>query len=150
MSLRNVLFMKKIVLLLFLFNVIKLSAQVPTDLDDRMLFRFSQNQLSDMSALDTNHVKYLNFFVTHSYYFEDVVEVPNEKLADYPNIIEYLSLPIDYQIAIPVSEENFNIFMYDVQFFENKQSTYLLGDSNKVVVLRSKIEINNMFNQMIH
>ena len=142
--------MKKILFLFCLVNVLNTSAQDLLEIDDRLLFRFSQSQLDDISSVNPNQIKYLNFYLNNSYYFQDADFIPNQKLQDYEDIFQHLSLPSDYQLEEPLSKDNFNILMFNVPFFENKSTAYLFGDSNLLLVLRSKKVINEMFNQNEH
>lgn len=122
-------------------------AQDLLEIDDRLLFRFSQSQLADISSVNPNQIKYLNFYLNNSYYFRDAGIIPDQKLQDYQDIFEYLSLPSEYQSEEPINKDNFNILMFNVPFFENKSTAYLFGDSNLLLVLRSKRVINEMFNE---
>ena len=139
--------MKKILFLFCLVNVLNISAQDPPKIDDRLLFRFTQSQLDDIASVNPNQIKYLNFYLNNSYYFQDVGFIPNQKLQDYQDVFQHLSLPSDYQLEEPISKDNFNILMFNVPFFENKSTAYLFGDSNLLLVLRSKKVINEMFNE---
>ena len=123
------------------------SAQDLLEIDDRLLFRFSQSQLDDIASVNPNQIKYLNFYLNNSYYFRDAGIIPDQKLQDYQDIFEYLSLPSEYQLEEPIDKDNFNILMFNVPFFENKSTAYLFGDSNLLLVLRSKRVINEMFNE---
>jgi hypothetical protein len=139
--------MKKILFLFCLVNVLNTSAQDLLEIDDRLLFRFSQSQLDDIASVNPNQIKYLNFYLNNSYYFRDAGIIPDQKLQDYQDILEYLSLPSEYQLEEPINKDNFNILMFNVPFFENKSTAYLFGDSNLLLVLRSKKVINEMFNE---
>ena len=139
--------MKKILFLLCLVNVLNISAQDPPKIDDRLLFRFTQSQLDDLASVNPNQIKYLNFYLNNSYYFQDAGFIPNQKLQDYHDVFQHLSLPSDYQLEEPISKDNFNILMFNVPFLENNSSAYLFGDSNLLLVLRSKKVINEMFNE---
>ena len=139
--------MKKILLLFYLVNVLNTSAQELLDIDDRLLFRFTQSQLDDIASVNPNQIKYLNFYLNNSYYFQDVSFIPDQKLQDYQDVFQHLSLPSDYQLEEHISKDNFNILMFNVPFFENKSTAYLFGDSNLLLVLRSKKGINKMFNE---
>jgi hypothetical protein len=112
-----------------------------------LFFRFTQSQLDDIAAVNPSQIKYLNFYVNNSYYFEDAGIIPSQKLQDYEDVFEHLSLPSDYQLDESINEDNFNILMFNVNFFENKSTAYLFGDSNLLLVLRSKKMINEMFNE---
>ena len=140
-------FMKKILFLFYLVNVLNTSAQDLPDIDDRLLFRFTQSQLDHIASVNPNQIKYLNFYLNNSYYFQDVSFIPDQKLQDYQDVFQHLSLPSDYQLEEPISKDNFNILMFNVPFFENKSTAYLFGDSNLLLVLRSKKVINEMFNE---
>ena len=140
-------FMKKILFLFCLINVLNTSAQDIPEIDDRLLFRFTQSQLDDIASVNPNQIKYLNFYLNNSYYFQDVSFIPDQKLQDYQDVFQHLSLPSDYQLEEPISKDNFNILMFNVPFFENKSTAYLFGDSNLLLVLRSKKVINEMFNE---
>ena len=139
--------MKKILFLFCLVNVLNTSAQDLLEIDDHLLFRFSQSQLDDIASVNPNQIKYLNFYLNNSYYFRDAGIIPDQKLKDYQDIFEYLSLPSEYQLEEPINKDNFNILMFNVPFFENKSTAYLFGDSNLLLVLRSKKVINEMFNE---
>lgn len=139
--------MKKILFLFCLVNVLNTSAQDLYDIDDRLLFRFSRSQLDDIASVNPNHIKYLNYYLNNSFYFRDASIIPEQKLQDYQDIFEYLSIPSEYQLEEPINKDNFNIFMFNVPFFENKSSAYFFGDSNLLIVLRSKKVINELFNE---
>lgn len=139
--------MKKILFLFYLVNVLNTSAQDLPDIDDRLLFRFTKSQLDDIASVNPNQIKYLNFYLNNSYYFQDAGFIPNQKLQDYQDVFQYLSLPSYYQLEEPINKDNFNILMFNVPFFENKSTAYLFGDSNLLLVLRSKKVINEMFNE---
>ena len=139
--------MKKILFLFCLVNVLNISAQDLLEIDDRLLFRFSQSQLDDIASVNPNQIKYLNFYLNNSYYFRDAGNIPDQKLQDYQDVFQHLSLPSGYQLEEPINKDNFNILMFNVTFFENKSTAYLFGDSNLLLVLRSKKVINEMFNE---
>ena len=123
------------------------SAQDLFEIDDRLFFRFTQSQLDDIASVNPNQIRYLNFYVNNSYYIQDAGIIPIQKLQDYQDVFQYLSLPSDYQLDEPINEDNFNILMFNLKFFENKSTAYLFGDSNLLLVLRSKKVINEMFNE---
>ena len=139
--------MKNILYLFCLFNILNTSAQDLFEIDDRLFFRFTQSQLDDIASVNPNQIRYLNFYVNNSYYFQDSGMIPNQKLQDYQDVFQYLSLPPEYQLDEPINQGNFNILMFDLPFFENKSTAYLFGDSNVLIVLRSKKVINEMFNE---
>ena len=139
--------MKKILFLFCLFNILNTYAQDLPEIDDRLFFRFTQSQLDDIAAVNPTQIKYLNFYVNNSYYFEDAGIIPSQKLQDYEDVFEHLSLPSDYQLDESINKDNFNILMFNINFFENKSTAYLFGDSNLLLVLRSKKMINEMFNE---
>ena len=139
--------MKKILVLFCLVNVLNTSAQNIPEIDDRLLFRFTQSQLDNIASVNPNQIKYLNFYLNNSYYFRDASIIPDQKLQDYQDIFEYLSLPSEYQLQESINKDNFNILMFNVPFYENKSTAYFFGDSNLLLVLRSKKVINEMFNE---
>ena len=139
--------MKKILFLFCLVNVLNTTAQDLPEIDDRLLFRFTQSQLDDLVSVNPNQIEYLNFYLNNSYYFQEANFIPNQKLQDYQDVFQHLYLPSDYQLEEPINKDNFNIFMFNVPFFENKSTAYLFGGSNLLLVLRSKKVINEMFNE---
>ena len=68
--------MKKILFLFCLVNVLNTSAQDLPDIDDRLLFRFTQSQLDDIASVNPNQIKYLDFYLNNSYYFQDAGNIP--------------------------------------------------------------------------
>ena len=142
--------MKKILFLFCLVNVLNTNAQDLPEIDDRLLFRFTQSQLDDLVSVNPNQIEYLNFYLNNSYYFQEANFIPNQKLQDYQDVFQYLYLPSDYQLEEPINKDNFNILMFNVPFFENKSTAYLFGGSNLLLVLRSKKVINEMFNENLY
>ena len=142
--------MKKILFLFCLVNVLNTTAQDLPEIDDRLLFRFTQSQLDDLVSVNPNQIEYLNFYLNNSYYFQEANFIPNQKLQDYQDVFQHLYLPSDYQLEEPINKDNFNIFMFNVPFFENKSTAYLFGGSNLLLVLRSKKVINEMFNENLY
>ena len=126
------------------------TAQDLPEIDDRLLFRFTQSQLDDLVSVNPNQIEYLNFYLNNSYYFQEANFIPNQKLQDYQDVFQHLYLPSDYQLEEPINKDNFNIFMFNVPFFENKSTAYLFGGSNLLLVLRSKKVINEMFNENLY
>jgi len=139
--------MKKIFCLFCLFFTLNISAQESFDFNARLLFRYDQSQLLAMASVSPVQINYLNFYLDNAFYFQDLDVIPIEKLQHYPDILEYIDLPPNYELEVPVSKENFNILMYDVTFFHDRKSTYRFGDTNDLIILRSKKEIYRMFNQ---
>ena len=139
--------MKKILFLFCLVNVLNITAQDLPEIDDRLSFRYTQSQLDDIASVNPNQIKYLNYYLNNSYYFQDAGFIPNQKLQDYKDVFQYLFLPSDYQLEEPINKDNFNILMFNVPFFENKSTAYLFGDSSLLLVIRSKKVINEMFNE---
>tara|TARA_B100000900_G_C20576308_1_gene715481 strand:+ start:143 stop:571 length:429 start_codon:yes stop_codon:yes gene_type:complete len=139
--------MKKVLFLFCLVNAINTFAQDILEIDDRLLFRFTQSQLDDIASKNPSQIKYLNFYLNNSYYFQDTGIIPDQKLVDYQDVFQHLSLPLGYQLQEPISQDNFNILMFNVPFFENKSTAYLFGNSNLLLVLRSKKTINEIFNE---
>jgi len=140
--------MKKILFLFCAFYAQIISAQDVTDFDARLLFRFTQSELDATASINPSQIDYLNFYVNNTCFFQEVESIPEEKINDIPNILDLVSLPEGFDFnQEEVSKENFNILMYDVDFFQNGKNTYRLGNQNLLIVLRSKQEIYDMFNQ---
>ena len=140
--------MKKILFLFCAFYAQIISAQDVTDFDARLLFRFTQSELDATASVNPSQIDYLNFYVNNACFFQEVESIPEEKINDIPNILDLVSLPEGFDFdQEEVSKDNFNILMYDVDFFQNGKNTYRLGNKNLLIVLRSKKEIYEMFNQ---
>ena len=140
--------MKKILFLFCAFYAQIISAQDVTDFDARLLFRFSQSELDATASVNPSQIDYLNFYVENACFFQEVESIPEEKVNDLPNILDLVSLPEGFDFdQEEVSKQNFNILMYDVDFFQNRKNSFRLGNKNLLIVLRSKKEIYEMFNQ---
>jgi hypothetical protein len=140
--------MKKILFLFCTILVQNISAQDLTNFDARLLFRFTQSELDATALVNPTQIDYLNFYVNNAYFFQEFGSIPAEKIIDLPNILDLASLPEGFDFdQEEVSKENFNILMYDVDFFQNRKNSFRLGNKNLLIVLRSKKEIYEMFNQ---
>ena len=80
------------------------SAQDLPKIDDRLLFRFTQSQLDDLASVNPNQIKYLNSYLNNSHYFQDANFISNQKLQDYQDVFQHLSLPPDYQLEEPTNK----------------------------------------------
>lgn len=139
--------MKKILLLLCVLITHITIAQNELSYDERLLFRFTQSELDDIALVNPHQIEYLNFYVENACFFINVDVIPDEKQEQFPDVLNYLSLPEGYELEEDVTKKNFNILMYDVEFYDSKKNTYKLGE-NLLVVLRSKQEVYDLFNQL--
>ena len=140
--------MKKLFFLFCAFFALNLSAQQASTFDSRLLFRYEAEFLENLAQTNPSKLDYLNFYVGNSYSLFHLEEIPAEKLGDFPDILELINVPESYAIPSQINETNFNILIFDVDFFENKGNTYRIGNSNILVNLKSKKQIYTLFNEI--
>ena len=140
--------MKKLLFLFCAFFALNLSAQQQSTFDSRLLFRYEAEFLENLYRTNPSKLDYLNFYVGNSYSLHQLEEIPEEKLSQFPDILELINLPENYTLPKTIDQTNFNILLFDVVFKENQSSTYRIGDSNMLVYLKSKNEIYTLFNEI--
>ena len=140
--------MKKLLFLFCAFFALNLSAQQQSTFDSRLLFRYEAEFLENLYRTNPSKLDYLNFYVENSYSLHQLVEIPAEKLSQFPDILELINLPENYTLPKTIDQSNFNILLFDVVFKENQSITYRIGDSNILVYLKSKNEIYTLFNEI--
>lgn len=139
--------MKRVVFFVCMLLALSVSAQTNEQFDEKLFFRYTLEQLQAIDSTSEDKIDYLNFYVNNAYYFEDASNVPESKRQYYTDIHDLLSVPEGYNFDQMVTEENFNILMYAVQFYNDKTSVYRFGDEPVFVVIRPKEEIYALYNQ---
>lgn len=139
--------MKKVAFLICALFALNLSAQNNVQFDEKLFFRYSLEQLEQIASNSESKIDYLNFYVNYAYYFEDASNIPDGKRQYYDDIFDLLTVPEGYDVDQVITQENFNILMYAVQFYNDKTTVYRFGDEPLFVVIRSKQEIYSLYNQ---
>ncbi len=140
--------MKKLLFLFCAFFALNLSAQQESNFDSRLLFRYDAEFLNNLALTNPSKLDYLNFYIANSYSFQQLDEIPAEKLNDFPDLLTLVNVPEGYVLPEVIGHANFNILLFDVTFKEKQSNAYRLGDTNILVYLRSKNEIYTMFNEI--
>jgi hypothetical protein len=137
--------MKKTLFFLCAIFAWNLSAQEQVDFDARLLYRYDKVQLGGFAQNNISKLNYLNFFVENAFIVEDISWIPEEKKSQLTNLLTLLKE--DNPLAEDITSKDLNIFMFDVRFENDKRTSYRLGNSNTLIVLRSMNEIYDLFNQ---
>ena len=129
--------MKKLLFLFCAFFALNLSAQQQSTFDSRLLFRYEAEFLENLYRTNPSKLDYLNFYVENSYSLHQLVEIPAEKLSQFPDILELINLPENFEISVWHSEKDYGklvlklLFFNDVFFQDETSSRYkMLGLKN--------------------
>ena len=135
-------------LILFTFNILftlTLSSQNKIQFDQRLLQKYTVDYLERIYEENKNQFDFIEFFLNNSYYFQNIKQIPDQKQKHYPNILEYSNQNIKDIEIDDLSENSFNIFLFDIPFHHKEKITFSIGDLNKVIIIRSKNEIHELF-----
>jgi len=129
---------------LFSFNAF---SQSDIEFDEKLLFRYTVEEIESMESTNPARLDYLNYYVNNAFYFIEYSNIPEQKASNIPDVLNFISLPENYVLTEAITKDNFNILMYAVEFKENTRGEYRLGGSNDLLIIRSKNEIYDLYNQ---
>ena len=135
-------------LILLIFNILftlTLSSQSKIQFDQRLLKKYTVDYLERIYDENKNQFDFIEFFLNNSYYFQNIKQIPDQKKTHYPNILEYSNQNFKNIQIDDLSENSFNIFLFDIPFHQNEKISFSIGELNKVIVIRSKNEIHELF-----
>ncbi|MAJ97742.1 MAG: hypothetical protein CBE48_000385 [Flavobacteriales bacterium TMED288] len=135
-------------LILFTFNILftlTLSSQNKIQFDQRLLQKYTVDYLERIYEENKNQFDFIEFFLNNSYYFQNIKQIPDQKQKYYPNILEYSNQNFQNIEIDDLSENSFNIFLFNIPFHQKEKITFSIGDLNKVIIIRSKNEIHELF-----
>ena len=138
-------FMKLILLTFNILFTLNLSSQNKIKFDQRLLQKYTVDYLERIYDENKNQFDFIDFFLNNSYYFQNIQQIPDQKQKHYPNILEYSNQNIKDIEIDDLSENSFNIFLFDIPFHQKEKNTFSIGESNKVIIIRSKNEIHELF-----
>lgn len=140
--------MRRLIILLctWLFSINAYS-QSNAEFDEKLLFRYTVEEIEAMESTNSARLDYLNFYVNNAFYFMEYSNIPEQKASIIPDILDFISLPENYVLTESITKNNFNILMYAVEFNENTRTEYRLGGGNDLLLIRSKNEIYDLYNQ---
>jgi hypothetical protein len=144
LSLYIILKIMKQFLLLLLFVAICYSTLVAQTVDPRLYSVFSEEYLEDITVNNPNELKYLNWYLDNSY---RIIEVGAEKCSSMQPLLSYD--PITKTIGEEVSsfdEENFNVYMYNVEIQYAKNTYYRIGNTGFAIEFESLKKLTEKYN----
>ncbi len=104
-------------------------AQNNDQLDERLLAKFSENELG---KLTTEEVAYWTYFLDHAYEIQDI---PKGKVDGVTNTVQLSSTRI----------EDVNLFELGLTPHEFARTYYRIGETNKMILLYGQSEIDKNF-----
>ena len=138
-------FMKLILLIFNILFTLTLSSQNKIQFDQRLLQKYTVDYLDRIYEENKNQFDFIKFFLNNSYYFQNIKQIPDQKEKHYPNILEYSNQNFKNIKIDDLSENSFNIFLFDIPFHQKEKITFSIGELNKVIIIRSKNEIHELF-----
>ena len=102
--------------------------------DQRLLEKFSQNELEEMKSNSPDRFKTIEYCLDHGYYF---VDIPQSK-----DINERISGEV-----IINDLNNFNLLLLDITFLENDYQYFKIKNIDKLLVVKSGTHIYEELNK---
>lgn len=112
---------------------LSISAQNTPDPDERLLAKYSQDELNQMIKSNPDEIRYLNFCADNAFY---IAEFPKEKSED-KNVGSISIKDVD----------NFNFFELGVEIIDNNYSFLKIEGTDKMLVVRSRKHILENLNK---
>ena len=101
-----------------------ISAQTNHDLTNRLLEKYSNEELAEIKSSDPDLYKFLEYSLDHAFYF---VDQPKEK--DFSHRIKGEVIIDDVK--------DFNFLLLDITFLENDYQYFTVKDKNVLLVVKS-------------
>ncbi len=107
-------------------------------IDERLYAKYDKAYLEKISRENPELLEKMNFFVEHAGYIIDMPDKPIE----YKDLVR----KSDHSKDITMDEvKNFNIYLYDCQPAIDRSTYYKIGNTGKLLILRSSQELNRMY-----
>lgn len=138
--------MKTILLLLCFLFVGILNAQ--THFDQRLLVKYSQDELERINASNPNYIDYLSYYLDYSYTIGLINELPQGISLNLLYEIDYNTKTVSTVLFKDDEISNFNIFKY--YFNIQKETMYFqLGNTGKYLKVLPEYVVINAYNKSI-
>ncbi|MBN2683450.1 MAG: hypothetical protein JXR58_13145 [Bacteroidales bacterium] len=134
-------------LIFFAIGFQSLYCQTNTETDQRLLVKYSQEDLDRLTQTQPQLIKYELFRLDNSWYFIDIDLTANKP---YPMLFE-----IDYanktkgNLVETIDETSFNLFNYYIDPQVDKSIVYQIGNTGKALVIIPEKELAEKFNKSI-
>lgn len=143
--------MKNILILVFSLIISSQSfSQYNYFVDERIQNTYSKEIVQELVKNNLNEIKWLNWFLDNGYTIMDVGLPKCENLA-YLKYINRQTKEIGENVLdIDFSDmNNFNLFLYNIECNYNKATTYRIGDTGKILIIRARKDLEVEFNKIL-
>lgn len=107
------------------------SQQTATDFDQRLLAKYSAEQIRELQKTQPQLIAYWTFYLDNAYTIEDI----------------YTEKEVPFSGTIKLKDpQSFNILASEVTMNRDKATFYRIKNSNKILVVHSGRNITNAFN----
>ena len=110
---------------------------LPQNPDDRLVEAFGKADVEQLEKVRPRSIAYYNFYLDHAY---RIVEMPTDK-SDY--LASLRALDIDPN----ASKSEINVLKFKLNLTHDKQTSFRMRQSNKIMVFYSGEEFNKMFEE---
>lgn len=141
--------MKRISLIVGLcFIVGSLFAQDIVEPDSRMLARYSESRVSELIQENPARIDWMNFELENGY---EIIPMDEAKVQDLPFLY---TLNLDEKtngvMVQEISEQSFNLYLYNFKRDQDKDSYYRIGYTGQVLKIQSKRKLVKQYNESKH
>ncbi|MFH2141772.1 MAG: hypothetical protein ABIJ97_05080 [Bacteroidota bacterium] len=125
---------------LILFVLMSFAQNLKTEINPKLLTKYSSDQLEIMQSENPDDLDYLNFYADHSWI---IMDFPTDK--PIPHQLLYLKNDEtgEYTQIMSVDEigNDFNPYIYKCETYKDKPLFYRIGDTSKMIKMLSENEL---------
>ncbi len=141
--------MKRISLIVGLcFAVGSLFAQDIVEPDSRMFARYSESRVSELIQENPARIDWMNFELENGY---EIIQMDEAKVQDLPFLYTLnLEEKADGVMVQEISEQSFNLYLYNFKRDQDKDNYYRIGYTGQVLKIQSKRTLVKQYNESKH
>ena len=141
--------MKRVSLIIGLyFAVGSLFAQDIVEPDSRMLARYSESRVSELIQENPARIDWMNFELENGY---EIIQMDEAKVQDLPFLFTLnLDDKADGVMVQEISEQSFNLYLYNFKRDQNNDNYYRIGYTGQVLKIQSKRTLVKQYNESKH
>jgi len=133
------------ILIASLFVVVATFSQQTVSVDNRLIAKYTEEELSEIQRNNPADIEYLNWFLDNAFVIK---EIRNPESADIQKL-RYLDKETKMAGAevTEYNPETFNVMEYKISILPNSSNYYKIGNTGKVLVFSSGEDLTRRFNE---
>ncbi len=114
--------------------------------DSKLSVVYSPEQINHFKQSNPDMIKFANFYVNNASYITDAPEGKTIETTPLRKINPKTGEILQDEIRM-IDLQDFNVYLYNCKSKANSNTFYTIGNTGKILVMRSNAEISRLFKQ---